>query len=66
MYSLELGRSVSFPRFGGTNLSPAWSPDGKLIVVSSTYKEADKEYWTVLGLDSATGAEQRLTPERWQ
>ena len=28
MYSLELNRLVSFPRFGGTNLSPAWSPDG--------------------------------------
>src|SRR5712671_3975528 len=25
MYSLDLNRLVSFPRFGGTNLSPAWS-----------------------------------------
>src|SRR3954471_7078526 len=27
MYSLELSRMVSFPRFGGTNLSPAWTSD---------------------------------------
>ena len=28
MYSLDLGRLVSFPRFGGTNISPALAPDG--------------------------------------
>ena len=28
MYSLDLNRLVTFPRFGGTNLSPAWSSDG--------------------------------------
>src|SRR5579862_3130547 len=28
MYSLELGRMVSFTRFGGDNFSPAWSADG--------------------------------------
>jgi TolB protein len=28
MYSLELGRMVSFPAYAGTNASPAWSPDG--------------------------------------
>lgn len=35
MYSLELGRMVSFPSFGGTNISPAWSPDGHLAFSSS-------------------------------
>ena len=28
MFSLELNRMISFPRLGGTNLSPAWAPDG--------------------------------------
>src|SRR5207253_1314101 len=34
MYSLELDRLVTFPRFGGTNLSPAWSPNGQFLVFS--------------------------------
>src|ERR1700681_2432032 len=29
MYSFDLNRLVSFPRFGGMNLSPSWSPAGK-------------------------------------
>ena len=36
MYSLELGRAVSFPRFGGTNVSPSWAPDGNRIAFSSS------------------------------
>ncbi len=36
MYSLELNRLVTFPRFGGTNLSPAWSPDGLKLAFSSS------------------------------
>jgi TolB protein len=35
MYSLELGRMVSFAAFGGTNMSPAWSHDGRLAFSSS-------------------------------
>src|SRR5271163_795188 len=31
MYSLDLNRLVGFARFGGTNLSPAWSADGSKI-----------------------------------
>ena len=36
MYSLDLNRVVSFPRFGGTNLSPSWSPDGMHLALSSS------------------------------
>ena len=36
MYSLELGRAVTFPHFGGTNLSPAWTSDGTKIAFSSS------------------------------
>jgi TolB protein len=36
MYSLELGRPVSFPHFGGDNYSPAWSSDGQNIAFSSS------------------------------
>jgi TolB protein len=36
MYSLELNRLVTFPRFAGTNLSPAWSPDGLKLAFSSS------------------------------
>jgi TolB protein len=37
MYSLDLGRTVSFPTgsVGDTNLSPAWAPDGSKIAFSS-------------------------------
>jgi TolB protein len=36
MFSTDLGRTVSFPRFGGTNLSPAWSSDGTHLAFSSS------------------------------
>jgi len=38
MYSLELGRTVSFPAgtAGGSNQSPAWSADGTKIAFSSS------------------------------
>jgi len=35
MYSTELNRVVSFPRFGGTNLAPSWSPDGTKLALAS-------------------------------
>ncbi len=44
MYSLLLGRMVSFPSVGGTNLSPAWSPNGKDIAYSSS-RSGDPEIW---------------------
>ncbi len=46
MYSLELNRQVGFPRFQGTNLSPAWSSDGKLLAFSSS-RSGDSEIYVV-------------------
>lgn len=36
MYSLDLGRIVAFPSWGGTTLSPAWSSDGNRLAFSSS------------------------------
>jgi TolB protein len=46
MYSLDLGRMVTFPSFGGTNISPAWSPDGTKLIFSSS-RNGDPELYTV-------------------
>ena len=44
MYSLLLGRMVTFSGAGGTNLSPAWAPNGKDIAYSSS-RSGDPEIW---------------------
>src|SRR5947199_711327 len=36
MYSMDLGRLVSFSSFGGDNFSPAWSSDGAKLAFSSS------------------------------
>ncbi len=36
MYSMDLGKVIAFPRFRGTNSAPAWSPDGKQLMFSSS------------------------------
>jgi TolB protein len=36
MYSMDLGRLVSFPKLGGGNYSPAWSPDGTRLAFASS------------------------------
>src|SRR5437773_12522683 len=46
LYSLELDRLVPFPRFGGTNLSPAWSPAGPTFAFSSS-RSGDPETYVV-------------------
>jgi TolB protein len=53
MYSLDLGRLVSFPAgaAGGSNQSPAWSGDGTKIAFSSS-RSGDSEIWVA----DATGA----------
>ncbi len=57
MYSVELGRQVSFPTFGGMNLSPAWSSDGRSLAFSSS-RGSDPEIYTV---DATGGNLRRLT-----
>jgi len=44
VWSLELGRLVNFPSFGGTTLSPAWSSDGTHIAFSSS-RSGDPEIY---------------------
>ncbi len=58
MYSFDLGRSVSFPRFGGTTISPAWSSDGTKIAFSSS-RTGDPEIYVA----DASGANARRITE---
>jgi TolB protein len=57
MYSRDLGRIVSFPRFGGTNVSPAWSADGTKIAFSSSMR-GDNEIYVI---DANGSNPRRLT-----
>lgn len=59
MYSMVLGRLVSFPAgtSGSTNLSPAWSADGSRIAFSSA-RSGDPEIWVC---DSNGGKPTRIT-----
>jgi len=61
MYSMDLGRLVSFPRFGGGNYSPAWASDGTKIAFSSSMRSGDPEIFSA----DANGANpKRLTAFR--
>lgn len=44
MYSLLLNRTVNFANVGGTNVSPAWAPNGQQIAFSSS-RTGDPEIW---------------------
>jgi TolB protein len=60
MFSLVLGRMVNFQGVGGTNLSPAWAPNGKEIAYSSS-RSGDPEIW----ISDANGAlARRITSFR--
>jgi TolB protein len=62
MYSIDLGRLVRFPSFGGTNLSPAWKSDGTKLAFSSS-RSGDPEIY----VGDASGASsnlQRLTSSK--
>jgi len=43
---MDLNRLVAFPHFGGTNLSPAWSPDGSKLAFSSS-RSGDPDIYIV-------------------
>ncbi len=60
MFSLLLGRMVNLPVSGGTNLSPAWSPDGRELAYSSS-RTGDPEIWIA---DSNGGGARRVTSFR--
>jgi TolB protein len=60
MWSLELNRQVTFPRFGGTNASPAWAPNGQQLAFSSS-RTGDPEIYIV---DAGGGNLKRLTSFR--
>ncbi|ADW68638.1 PD40 domain-containing protein [Granulicella tundricola] len=58
MFSLLLNRMVSFPAGGGgTNVSPAWSSDGKQLAFSSS-RTGDNEIYIA---DANGGSSRRIT-----
>ncbi len=52
LYSLDLGRLVSFAHFGGDNFSPAWSSDGSKFAFSSSMRSGHPEIYVT----DATGS----------
>ena len=62
VYSLELGRMVSFPAgtVGGSNNTPGWSSDGAKIAFSSS-RSGDPEIWVT---DAAGGSAHKITSFR--
>jgi TolB protein len=57
MYSMDAGKVLTFPRFRGTNSSPAWSPDGTHLMFSSSMLGNPELFVT----DSSGGNPKRLT-----
>jgi TolB protein len=57
MYSIDLGRMVSFPEWGDTTLSPAWSSDGGRLAYSSA-RTGDPEIYVS---DAQGNGARRLT-----
>ncbi len=57
IHSMETGKLVAFPRWRGTNSSPAWSPDGSQIMFMSSM-HGDPELFAV---DSSGGHLKRIT-----
>ncbi len=60
MFSLLLNRMINFPAAGGTNLSPAWAPNGNQIAFSSS-RTGDPEIWTA---DASGNIARRITSFR--
>jgi len=57
MYSLDLGRLVSGPHFGGDNFTPAWSSDGSKLAFSSSMHSGHPEIY-IANADGGGGAKQ--------
>jgi TolB protein len=60
VYSLVLGRMISFPEVGGTNVSPAWAPNGRELAYSSS-RTGDPEIWIA---DASGNLARRVTSFR--
>jgi TolB protein len=60
MYSLLLNRMVNFAAGGGTNLSPAWAPNGHDIAFSSS-RSGDPEIYIA---DTNGGGSHRVTSDK--
>jgi len=58
MFSVELNRTVAFPSFGGTNVTPAWSSDGRKLAFSSSMRGNPNIY-----VSDASGANLRRITE---
>ena len=59
MYSMELGRTVAFSRYAGTNASPSWSPDGSKLAFMSSGVSGSPNIYTA---DASSGGNlKRLT-----
>jgi len=58
MYSFDLGRMVSFPRFPGGNYSPAWTSDGTRIAFASSMGTGASEIYVA---DASGAGPKRLT-----
>jgi TolB protein len=59
MFSLLLNRMVAFPAGSGTNITPAWGPNGKDLAFSSS-RSGDPEIW----ISDATGNGSRRVTSR--
>ena len=57
MFSFDLNRLVSFPRYGRTNLTPAWAADGTRLAFSSS-RSGTPEIYVV---DQSGGDLHRIT-----
>ena len=57
MYSVDANKVLTFPRYRGTNSSPAWSPDGTHLMFSSSMLGNPELFVT----DASGGNPKRLT-----